>query len=168
MFVHLLAMFVHWNLKGIICSFLFNKHVNLHLIVTERFGGQSSVCACSSSQEKRSSQINTLAFSLYSQVLIRVIDTNNHRPQFSEKWYEVNVSEDKPPGTEVLQINAADRDEKNKLTFTLLSSTDPFSLRKFRLDPGTGTLYTAESLDHETMHRHILTVMVRISEHWRI
>lgn len=95
------------------------------------------------------------------QVLIRVIDTNNHRPQFSEKWYEVNVSEDKPPGTEVLQINASDRDEKNKLTFTLLSSTDPFSLRKFRLDPGTGTLYTAESLDHETMHRHILTVMVR-------
>ncbi|KAM3624275.1 uncharacterized protein V6R79_021361 [Siganus canaliculatus] len=95
------------------------------------------------------------------QVLIRVIDTNNHRPQFSQKWYEVNVSEDKPVGTEVLQINAVDRDEKNKLTFTLLSSTDPFSLRKFRLDPGTGTLFTAERLDHETMHRHILTVMVR-------
>ncbi|TMS23875.1 Protocadherin Fat 1 [Larimichthys crocea] len=95
------------------------------------------------------------------QVLIRVIDTNNHRPQFSKKWYEVNVSEDQPAGTEVLQISAVDRDEKNKLTFTLLSSTDPFSLRKFRLDPGTGTLYTAERLDHETMHRHILTVMVR-------
>lgn len=94
------------------------------------------------------------------QVLIRIIDTNNHRPQFSEKFYEVNVAEDKPPGTEVLQISASDRDEKNKLTFTLLSSTDPFSLRKFRLDPGTGTLYTAERLDHETMHRHILTVMV--------
>uniref|UniRef100_A0A674MUG8 FAT atypical cadherin 1a n=1 Tax=Takifugu rubripes TaxID=31033 RepID=A0A674MUG8_TAKRU len=95
------------------------------------------------------------------QVLIRVIDTNNHRPQFSEEFYEVNVAEDEPPGTEVLQISASDRDEKNKLTFTLLSSTDPFSLRKFRLDPGTGTLYTAEKLDHETMHRHILTVMVR-------
>uniref|UniRef100_A0A8C9XKL9 FAT atypical cadherin 1a n=1 Tax=Sander lucioperca TaxID=283035 RepID=A0A8C9XKL9_SANLU len=95
------------------------------------------------------------------QVLIRVIDTNNHRPQFSQEVYEVNVPEDKPAGTEVLQISAVDRDEKNKLTFTLLSSTDPFSLRKFRLDPGTGTLYTAERLDHETMHRHILTVMVR-------
>ncbi|XP_068176860.1 protocadherin Fat 1a isoform X1 [Antennarius striatus] len=95
------------------------------------------------------------------QVLIRVIDTNNHRPQFSQKWYEVNVSEDKPAATEVLQINAVDRDEKNKLTYTLLSSTDPFSLRKFRLDPGTGILYTAERLDHEAMHRHVLTVMVR-------
>ncbi|XP_069023029.1 protocadherin Fat 1a isoform X2 [Embiotoca jacksoni] len=95
------------------------------------------------------------------QVLIRVIDTNNHRPQFSQQVYVVNVPEDKPAGTEVLQISAVDRDEKNKLTFTLLSSTDPFSLRKFRLDPGTGTLYTTERLDHETMHRHILTVMVR-------
>uniref|UniRef100_A0A3Q1I5G8 FAT atypical cadherin 1a n=1 Tax=Anabas testudineus TaxID=64144 RepID=A0A3Q1I5G8_ANATE len=95
------------------------------------------------------------------QVLIRVIDTNNHRPQFSQQVYVVNVPEDKPEGTEVMQISAVDRDDKNKLTFTLLSSTDPFSLRKFRLDPGTGILYTAEQLDHETMHRHILTVMVR-------
>ncbi|XP_061575005.1 protocadherin Fat 1a isoform X2 [Cololabis saira] len=95
------------------------------------------------------------------QVLIRVIDTNNHRPEFSHHVYVVNVPEDEPAGTEVLRISAMDRDEKNKLTFTLLSSTDPFSLRKFRLDPGTGTLYTTERLDHETMHRHILTVMVR-------
>ncbi|XP_019958668.2 protocadherin Fat 1a isoform X1 [Paralichthys olivaceus] len=95
------------------------------------------------------------------QVLIRVIDTNNHRPQFSQESYIVNVPEDKPTGSEVMQISATDRDEKNKLTFTLLSSTDPFSLRKFRLDPGTGILYTAERLDHETMHHHILTVMVR-------
>ncbi|KAM4594935.1 protocadherin Fat 1a isoform 6-T10 [Fundulus diaphanus] len=95
------------------------------------------------------------------QVLIRVIDTNNHRPQFSQQVYVVNIPEDEPAGTEVLQISALDRDEKNKLTYTLLSSTDPFSLRKFRLDPGTGTLYTTERLDHETMHRHILTVMVR-------
>ncbi|KAK7929499.1 hypothetical protein WMY93_005894 [Mugilogobius chulae] len=95
------------------------------------------------------------------QVLIRVIDTNNHRPQFSQPCYEVTVPEDTPTGTEVLTITATDQDEKNKLTFTLLSSTDPFSLKKFRLDPGSGTLYTAEPLDHETMHTHILTVMVR-------
>ncbi|XP_056592721.1 protocadherin Fat 1a isoform X2 [Triplophysa dalaica] len=99
--------------------------------------------------------------SVSTQVLIKVIDTNNHRPQFSKPKYEVNVPEDTPPDTEVLQITATDQDEKNKLTFTLLSSTDPFSLRKFRLDPGTGVLYTAERLDHETMHQHTLTVMVR-------
>ncbi|KAJ8000877.1 hypothetical protein DPEC_G00184960 [Dallia pectoralis] len=95
------------------------------------------------------------------QVLIRVIDTNNHRPRFTQARYEARVSEDTPPETEVLRVAAADDDEKNKLTFTLLSSTDPFSLKKFRLDPGTGALYTAERLDHETMRRHTLTVMVR-------
>ncbi|XP_061684884.1 protocadherin Fat 1a isoform X3 [Syngnathoides biaculeatus] len=95
------------------------------------------------------------------QVLIRVIDTNNHRPQFSRAKYEVSVPEDAPVGSEVLRVDATDQDEKNKLTFTLLSSTDPFSLKKFKLDPGTGTLYIAEPLDHETMHSHILTVMVR-------
>uniref|UniRef100_A0AAY3ZWT0 FAT atypical cadherin 1 n=1 Tax=Denticeps clupeoides TaxID=299321 RepID=A0AAY3ZWT0_9TELE len=99
--------------------------------------------------------------SISTQVLIKVIDTNNHRPQFSQPKYEVSVLEDTPPETEVLQISATDEDEKNKLTYTLLSSTDPFSLRKFRLDPGTGMLYTAERLDHETMRKHTLTVMVR-------
>ncbi|XP_065110593.1 protocadherin Fat 1a isoform X2 [Paramisgurnus dabryanus] len=99
--------------------------------------------------------------SVSTQVLIKVIDTNNHRPQFSKPKYEVNVPEDTPPETEVLQISATDQDEKNKLTYTLLSSTDPFSLRKFRLDPGSGVLYTADRLDHETMHQHTLTVMVR-------
>lgn len=89
-----------------------------------------------------------------------MIDTNNHRPQFSQPKYEVNIVEDTAPDTEVLQISATDQDEKNKLTYTLLSSTDPFSLRKFRLDPGTGVLYTAERLDHETMRTHTLTVMV--------
>ncbi|XP_047672539.1 protocadherin Fat 1a isoform X2 [Tachysurus fulvidraco] len=95
------------------------------------------------------------------QVLIKVIDTNNHRPQFSQPRYEVRVAEDAAPDTEVLRLSATDHDEKNKLTFTLLSSTDPFSLRKFRLDPGTGALYTAEALDHEAMRQHTLTVMVR-------
>ncbi|KAG7251643.1 hypothetical protein CRUP_000345, partial [Coryphaenoides rupestris] len=94
------------------------------------------------------------------QVQIRIIDTNNHRPQFSKLRYDVSVPEDTPANTEVLQISAVDEDEKNKLTFTLLSSTDPFSLRKFRLDPGTGVLYTAEGLDHETMRQHTLTVML--------
>lgn len=61
----------------------------------------------------------------------------------------------------IMEINATDKDEKNKLSYTLLSSTDLFSLKKFRLDPGTGFLYTAEKLDHEIMRRHILTVMVR-------
>lgn len=95
------------------------------------------------------------------QVLIKVIDTNDHRPQFSTSKYEVSVPEDTEPETEILQISAVDRDEKNKLIYTLQSSIDPASLKKFRLDPATGALYTSEKLDHEAIHQHVLTVMVR-------
>uniref|UniRef100_A0A3B4E9G9 FAT atypical cadherin 1a n=1 Tax=Pygocentrus nattereri TaxID=42514 RepID=A0A3B4E9G9_PYGNA len=99
--------------------------------------------------------------SISTQVLIQVIDTNEHRPKFGQAKYEISIPEETQPGMKILEISATDKDEKNKLFYTLLSSTDPHSLKKFRLDPGTGFLYTTEELDHETMHRHILTVMVR-------
>ncbi|XP_074848983.1 protocadherin Fat 1 isoform X2 [Carettochelys insculpta] len=99
--------------------------------------------------------------SISTQVYIKVIDTNDHRPQFSTSKYEVIIPEDIMPETEILQVSATDRDEKNKLIYTMQSSIDPISLKKFRLDPGTGSLYTSETLDHEAIHQHILTVMVR-------
>lgn len=98
---------------------------------------------------------------ILTQVFIKVIDTNDHRPQFSTSKYEVVIPEDTVPETEILQISAMDKDEKNKLIYTLQSSIDPLSLKKFRLDPATGSLYTSEKLDHEAIHQHVLTVMVR-------
>ncbi|KAK9398936.1 protocadherin Fat 1 [Crotalus adamanteus] len=95
------------------------------------------------------------------QVYINVIDTNDHRPEFSLLEYQVVIAEDILPETEILQVSASDRDEKNKLTYTMQSSMDPTSLRKFRLDPVTGSLYTVEKLDHEVIHQHVLTIMVR-------
>ncbi|XP_055449636.1 protocadherin Fat 1 isoform X3 [Psammomys obesus] len=98
---------------------------------------------------------------ILTQVLIKVIDTNDHRPQFSTSKYEVVVPEDTEPETEILQVSAVDQDEKNKLIYSLQSSVDPASLKKFRLDAATGALYTSEKLDHEAIHQHVLTVMVR-------
>ncbi|XP_075412906.1 protocadherin Fat 1 isoform X2 [Tenrec ecaudatus] len=98
---------------------------------------------------------------ILTQVFIKVIDTNDHRPQFSSSKYEVVIPEDTVPETEILQISAMDKDEKNKLIYTLQSSVDPSSLKKFRLDPATGALSTSEKLDHEAVHQHVLTVMVR-------
>ncbi|KAL0973926.1 hypothetical protein UPYG_G00213030 [Umbra pygmaea] len=99
--------------------------------------------------------------SINTQVFIKVIDTNNHRPQFSQPQYEVRIPEDTAPETGILLVQASDKDTGNKLSFTLLSSTDPFSQRQFRLDPWTGQLFTIEPLDREVMKRHTLTVMVR-------
>ncbi|KAG8592191.1 hypothetical protein GDO81_000433 [Engystomops pustulosus] len=99
--------------------------------------------------------------SISTQVYIKVLDTNDHRPQFSTSKYEVLIPEDIRTETEILQVTATDKDEKNKLIYTLQSSTDPASLKKFRIDPATGSLYVVEKLDHETAQQHILTVMIR-------
>uniref|UniRef100_A0A8C1LZZ0 FAT atypical cadherin 1a n=1 Tax=Cyprinus carpio TaxID=7962 RepID=A0A8C1LZZ0_CYPCA len=94
-------------------------------------------------------------FCSYLQVLIKVIDTNNHRPQFSKSKYEVNVPEDTSPDAEVLQITASDQDEKNKLTYTLLSRNVGNS---FAIDPILGTITVAKELDRSNKNRFELTV----------
>nr|XP_048698630.1 protocadherin Fat 3 isoform X4 [Caretta caretta] len=98
------------------------------------------------------------------QVLIKVLDNNDNGPEFSHPSYDVTISEDILPDTEILQVEAIDRDEKHKLSYTVHSSIDSVSMRKFRIDPSTGVLYTAERLDHEAQDKHILNVMVRDQE----
>lgn len=91
-----------------------------------------------------------------------MLDNNDNGPEFSQPSYDATISEDILPDTEILQIEAIDRDEKHKLSYTIHSSIDTVSMRKFRIDPNTGVLYTAERLDHEAQDKHILNVMVRM------
>ncbi|XP_066555366.1 protocadherin Fat 3 isoform X3 [Amia ocellicauda] len=98
------------------------------------------------------------------QVFITVLDNNDNGPVFSQPGYDITISEDTPADSEVLQVVATDKDEKHKLSYSIHSSIDPVSMRMFRIDPGTGTIYTTERLDHEARAQHILTVMVRDQE----
>lgn len=88
------------------------------------------------------------------------MDNNDNGPEFSHPNYDVMISEDIMPDTEILQVEAMDRDEKHKLSYIIHSSLDSISMRKFRMDPNTGVLYTAERLDHEAQDKHILNIMV--------
>lgn len=99
--------------------------------------------------------------SVPSQVLITVLDNNDNAPVFSQPTYDVTISEDTPPDTEVVQVLASDRDEHHRLTYSLQSAIDPGSLRLFRIHPALGTVFTAQRLDHEACAQHILTVLVR-------
>ncbi|XP_032878328.1 protocadherin Fat 3 isoform X3 [Amblyraja radiata] len=102
--------------------------------------------------------------SAVTQVFIRVLDHNDNGPIFSQPSYDVTISEDAAVDTEILHIKATDKDEKNKLTYSIHSSIDPISMRKFLLDQSTGRLSVAEKLDHEAQAQHSLTVMVRDQE----
>ncbi|XP_040049953.2 protocadherin Fat 3 isoform X3 [Gasterosteus aculeatus] len=100
----------------------------------------------------------------YTQVHITVMDNNDNAPIFSQPTYDVTISEDTPPDTEVVQVLATDRDEHHWLTYSLQSSIDSSSMRLFRIHPTVGTIYTAQRLDHEACAQHILTVIVKDQE----
>ncbi|XP_062869869.1 protocadherin Fat 3 [Trichomycterus rosablanca] len=98
------------------------------------------------------------------QVYIRVLDSNDNAPVFSQPVYEVSVSEDVPVDTEVLRTRATDADEQAKLTYSIHGSVDPVTMRAFRINPCTGIVYTADVLDYEARTRHILIIMVKDQE----
>ncbi|XP_068187350.1 protocadherin Fat 3 [Antennarius striatus] len=98
------------------------------------------------------------------QVFIRIQDSNDNPPVFSQPAYDVSVSEDVPVDTELLRVRASDMDERARLSFSIYGSVDPVSMRLFRVSPGTGVVYTADRLDYEARTQHILTIMVKDQE----
>ncbi|XP_037604589.1 protocadherin Fat 3 [Sebastes umbrosus] len=98
------------------------------------------------------------------QVFIRIQDSNDNPPVFSQPAYDVSVSEDAPLDMELLRVRASDMDERARLSFSIYGSVDPVSMRLFRVNPGTGVVYTADRLDYEARTQHILTIMVKDQE----
>uniref|UniRef100_A0A8C6FYI7 Cadherin EGF LAG seven-pass G-type receptor 1 n=1 Tax=Moschus moschiferus TaxID=68415 RepID=A0A8C6FYI7_MOSMO len=92
------------------------------------------------------------------QVFINVTDANTHRPVFQSSHYTVSVSEDRPVGTSIATISAADEDtgENARITYVL---EDP--VPQFRIDPDTGTIYTLTELDYEDQAAYTLAITAR-------
>ncbi|XP_055537242.1 fat-like cadherin-related tumor suppressor homolog isoform X2 [Wyeomyia smithii] len=98
---------------------------------------------------------------VYTQLYVSVIDINDHRPEFTESLYRVDISENIEEGTEVLQLHATDADEDKKLFYSLHAARDPVSLKLFRVDSVTGSIITAHKLDREALAEHMLIVIVK-------
>ncbi|XP_041947685.1 protocadherin Fat 3 isoform X2 [Alosa sapidissima] len=98
------------------------------------------------------------------QVFIRVLDSNDNAPVFSQPSYDITVSEETPADTEVLRVSATDLDKRAKLSYSIHGSVDPASMRMFQINPGTGAVYTADRLDFEARTQHVLTIMVKDQE----
>lgn len=96
-------------------------------------------------------------------VHVEVLDANDNWPVFSESLYQVEVSENTSPGTEILQLTATDADEDQRLFYSIHNSDQVTSTSHFRLDSDTGLLSLALPLDHEASQQHMLTVAVRDS-----
>ena len=81
------------------------------------------------------------------QLYVTVIDINDHRPNFSQKIYTVEISENVDKGTEILRLMATDEDEDKKVFYSLHAARSPVSHTIFLIDSVTGAVFLNEKLD---------------------
>lgn len=95
------------------------------------------------------------------QLLITVINSNNHRPEFTKHEYRVPLSENSESEAEILQLHATDADDDKKLFYSLHAAKNPISLNLFRVDSVTGRITLLQKLDRELIAEHLLIVSVK-------
>ncbi|XP_059936075.1 protocadherin-8 isoform X2 [Mesoplodon densirostris] len=92
---------------------------------------------------------------------VRVLDANDHSPAFTQGAVaEVELAEDAPVGSLLLDLDAADPDEgpNGDVVFAFGSRTPPEARRLFRLDPRSGRLTLAGPVDYERQDTYELDV----------
>ncbi|KAH9280235.1 Protocadherin 18 [Echinococcus granulosus] len=114
-------------------------------------------------------------------ITLRILDVNEYPPEFQMHEFKASVSENSPPGVEVISLNAVDRDGQSELSYSLAppplqqgASEDFYGVGSlpntfetlgvnayFDLDPKTGVLRTSRvQLDREVIERITLVVTV--------
>ncbi|XP_074865022.1 protocadherin-16 isoform X2 [Carettochelys insculpta] len=90
-------------------------------------------------------------------VFVTVLDINDNPPVFARAEYHTAVSENTPPGTELLRMVAHDADSgpHGQVHYTISSGNQH---RLFQMHEATGALRLAQPLDRETQALHNLVV----------
>ena len=107
----------------------------------------------------RAVDLGTPQFTAHTQLLIEVVDVNDHVPNFDSDAYFVSIPELSGIGTAVVTIEATDYDigVNANLTYSIIAG-DPE--KKFIIDPQTGEVSVNGGLDFETVPSYSLTVLV--------
>lgn len=95
------------------------------------------------------------------QLFVHVIDINDHRPEFTDSVYRIDISENIGEESEILQLHATDMDEDKKIFYTLHAAQNPISLTLFRIDAITGNVIVTQRLDRERLSEHVLVAIAK-------
>lgn len=97
-------------------------------------------------------------FTAFSEVVITVLDVNEHKPVFNPLKYNVTISEAAVIGTSLLKLSATDQDagKNSHLEYSIVSG-DPRGLFAVNSD---GIITVAKDLDHEKNSTHNIAVTV--------
>ncbi|XP_054453258.1 protocadherin-19 isoform X4 [Anoplopoma fimbria] len=97
------------------------------------------------------------------QLNIKVIDSNDNNPVFDEPVYTVNVMENSPINTLVIDLNATDPDEgtNGEVVYSFNSYVTEKTRDAFKIDPGTGIITVNGILDYETARIYEIDVQAK-------
>lgn len=90
-------------------------------------------------------------------MVLQIQDQNDNDPVFWPKVYDAVIGEDATPGTPVLTVTAADRDENPRLQYSIVGGNvrGRFSVSS---QNGQGLISVAQPLDYKQEKRFVLTV----------
>ncbi|XP_020779152.1 protocadherin-19 isoform X1 [Boleophthalmus pectinirostris] len=97
------------------------------------------------------------------QLNIRVIDSNDNNPVFDEPVYTVNVMENSPVNTIVIDLNATDPDEgtNGEIVYSFNSYVTEKTRDAFKIDPRTGVITVNGVLDYESTQIYEIDVQAK-------
>ncbi|XP_026136664.1 protocadherin-19 isoform X4 [Carassius auratus] len=97
------------------------------------------------------------------QLNIKVIDSNDNNPIFDEPVYTVNVLENSPINTLVIDLNATDPDEgtNGEVVYSFINFVSNLTKQIFKIDPRTGVITVNGVLDHEELPVHEIDVQAK-------
>ncbi|XP_071953449.1 cadherin-23-like [Antedon mediterranea] len=103
------------------------------------------------------SLVNDGKYSIDVAVKIIVMDVNDNAPQFTPEIYNVSVGENAASGALLTEVSASDVDEGDNglITYSILNGNIG---NVFRIDPATGRLYLATTLDRESISTYNLSI----------
>ncbi|XP_053575577.1 protocadherin gamma-B2-like [Bombina bombina] len=95
-------------------------------------------------------------------IKICVIDVNDNFPIFSQDVYKVNLKENEPVNTTVLQLKASDKDEgSNALIFYSFSNIQEDALKVFTIDSNNGEIKINNNVDFEKTNTYEMLVQAQ-------
>ncbi|KAM3866712.1 protocadherin-19 [Diretmus argenteus] len=97
------------------------------------------------------------------QLNIKVIDSNDNNPVFDEPVYTVNVMENSPINTLVIDLNATDPDEgtNGEVVYSFNSYVTEKTRDAFKIDSRTGIITVKGILDYETTQIYEIDVQAK-------
>lgn len=89
---------------------------------------------------------------------VKILDANDNSPQFLQDSYTVEISESTPIQTEIIQVDATDKDQGDNgiIKYSILGGTDHFEINE-----ATGVVTVRKPLDRERYPFYTLKIAAR-------